>query len=96
MSGVLVDLFLTTKQTNEVKELFKRKNQYRYLSSSQEFDFLSKKNRKRDPAAFYKLPFRIARFKITDDTYETVITNLDAADFPSAELKKTLRYAPGR
>jgi len=85
---VLIDLSLTTKQTNEVKELLMQKNKYRYISSSTSFDFLPKKNHKHDPAVFYKLPFRIVRFKITDDTYETVITNLDAADFPPAELKK--------
>lgn len=85
---VLIDLSLTSKQTNEVKELFNLKNQYRYISSSKNFDFLPKKNRKHDPAVFYKLPFRIVRFKITDDTYDTVITNLDAVDFPPAQLKK--------
>ena len=37
---------------------------------------------------FYNLLFRIVRFKITDDSFETVITNLDAADFPPHELKK--------
>lgn len=85
---VLIDLSLTSKQTNDVKELFNLKNQYRYISSSKNFDFLPKKNRKHDPAVFYKLPFRIVRFKITDDIYETVITNLDAVDFPPAQLKK--------
>lgn len=85
---VLIDLSLTTKGTNEVKELFKQKNQYRYISSNQCFDFLPKTNRKYDPAVFYNLPFRIVRFKITDDSYETVITNLDAVDFPPFELKK--------
>ena len=85
---VLIDLSLTTKQTNEVKELLMQKNKYRYISSSTSFDFLPRKNCKHGPAVFYKLPFRIVRFKITDDTYETVITNLNAADFPPAELKK--------
>ena len=85
---VLIDLSLTTKGSNEMKELFKQKNQYRCISSSQCFDFLPKRNRKYDPAVFYNLPFRIVRFKIADDSYETVITNLDAVDFPPSELKK--------
>ena len=85
---ILIDLSLTTKCTNEVKELCKHKNQYRWIPSTTSFDFLPKKNRKHNPTVFYKLPFRIVRFKITDDTYETVITNLEAADFPPAELKK--------
>ena len=85
---VLIDLSLTTKQTNEAKELFKHKNQYRFVPSTSRFDFLPKKNRKHDPTVFYNLPFRIVRFKITDDSYETVVTNLEPADFPPAELKK--------
>ena len=47
--------------------------------------FCPKKNRKHDPAVFYTLSFPIVRFKITDDTYETLITNLD---FSSNELKQ--------
>lgn len=41
-----------------------------------------------DPTVFCKLPFRIVRFRITDETYETVVTNLDANQFPPPELKK--------
>lgn len=85
---VLIDLSLTTKQTNEVKELRKYKNKYRYISPKSSFDFLSKKNRKHDPTVFYQIPFRIVRFKIAENSYETVVTNLNAADFPPAELKK--------
>ncbi len=50
-------------------------------------DIFCKTNRKHDPAAFYKLTFRVVRFKITDSTYETVITNLDSTGFPAAEPK---------
>ena len=83
-----VSLFLTTKQTNEVKNLLKNRNQYKLVSSNMIFDYLPKENRKHLPAEFYKLPFRLVRFKITDSTYETVVTNLDADAFSSAELKK--------
>ena len=85
---LFVDLSLTTKQTNEVKRLCENKNLYRVLKSNHDFDYLPKKNRKHDPTIFYKLPFRIVRFRITDDTYETVVTNLDAHEFPPPELKK--------
>ena len=85
---LFIDLSLTTKATKDIKNLCKDKNRYRYIPSSCTFDFLPKKNRKHQPAAFYKLPFRIARFKITDDTYETVVTNLDGLNFPADELKK--------
>lgn len=83
-----LDVSLTRKQTKEVKNLLKEKNKYRYISSSSVFDFLPKTNRKHDPTRFYSLPFRIVRFKISDDTYETVATNLDAETFPPLELKK--------
>ncbi len=83
-----IDLSLTTKQTNEIKNLCKTSNEFRHLNASANFDFLPKANRKFEPTVFYKLPFRIVRFKITENTYETVITNLDAENFPATELKK--------
>ena len=85
---LFVDLHLTTKATNKTKALFDIKNQYRYVPSSSTFDYLPKKNRKHDPTVFYHLPFRIVRFQITDETYETVVTNLDPDAFPPVELKK--------
>ena len=83
-----VKLSLTTKATNETKQLCKDRNKYRYIPSTTVFDFLPKKNRKHDPALFYELRFRIVRFKISEDTYETVITNLDPFAFSPEELKK--------
>ena len=85
---LFVDLSLTTKETNEVKLLCENKNRYKRLRTNRDFDFLPKKNRKHDPTVFYRLPFRIVRFKISEDTYETVVTNLDAQKFPPQELKK--------
>ena len=85
---VPIHLSLTTKGTNEVKQLCKDRNKYRFIPSTVAFDYLPKKNRKHDPVLFYKLPFRIVRFKITDNTYETVVTNLDQYNFPAKELKK--------
>ena len=83
-----IDLSLTTKASKDIKELCNDRNRYRYIPPTTTFDFLPKKNRKYQPAVFYKLPFRIVRVKITDDTYETVVTNLDARNFPADELKK--------
>lgn len=76
---------LTSLLTEELKELCKKQNHYKRFHK--DFDFLPKTNKKHDPAVFYKLPFLIARFKITEDSYETVVTNLDAAGFPQKELK---------
>ena len=83
-----VDLALTTRQTKEVKELCKRRNEFRFVPSTTSFDFLPRTNRKHDPLQFYSLSFRVVRFKITKDTYETVVTNLDTQIFPPMELKK--------
>ena len=83
-----INLSLTTKSTNEVKQLCKDRNKYRFIPSTVAFDYLPKKNRKHDPTLFYELRFRIVRFKITDNTYETVVTNLDQHKFPAKELKK--------
>ena len=71
---------LTRKQTKEVKA---RPDVYRFIPSTSTFDFLDLHINK-----FYPISFRVVRFMISQDTYETVITNLDASDFPPQELKK--------
>lgn len=70
---------LTKKQTKEVKA---RPDLYRYISHSSPFDFLDLHT-----VMFYPFSFRVVRLKITDDSYETLITNLDLSDFPPHELK---------
>ena len=83
-----VDLSLTTRQTNEAKILAKDRNKCRILTAGTSFDYLPATNRRHDPTVFYRLPFRIVRFQISDDVFETVVTNLDTCQFPSDELKK--------
>lgn len=83
-----ISLKLTRKKTNEVKELFKDKNHYRMVSSTQPFDYLPLKNKKAEPTKFYELNFRIVRFRISEDTYETVVTNLDKDMYLPDKLKK--------
>lgn len=83
-----IDLRLTRKQTNEVKELLKDRNHYRLIANTQTFDYLPEKSKKSDPAILYRLPFRIVRFPITEDTYEVVVTNLDREIFPPQTLKE--------
>ena len=80
---------LVKRKVDEVlDQLCKDKNRYRYIPSSVVFDFLPKKNSKHDPTTFFMLHFRIVRFKIAEDTYETILTNLDPLTFPQKELKK--------
>lgn len=83
-----ISLKLTRKQTNEMKELFaKDKNHYKFISHSTPFDFLSNKLRKKDSIQFYELNFRIVRFKIAEDTYETVLTNLDRFKYTAKTIR---------
>ena len=81
-------LNLTRKQTNDIKAILKDRNHYKFIASSSPFDYLPLHSRKADPLVFYLLKFRIVRFKISEDTYETVITNLPADKYPPEELKK--------
>ena len=53
-----------------------------------QWSIIQTKSRKNDPVIFYELSFRVVRFRITSDTFETVLTNLDADNYPPEELKK--------
>ncbi len=81
-------LNLTVKQTNEMKALLKDKNHYKLIGQSARFDFLPRRSRKHDPLIFFNLAFRVVRFPISESSFETVLTNLDAAAFPPAKLKE--------
>ncbi len=85
---VAFSLKLSNKQTNEAKLLYKDSDHYKRIHSGRPFDFLPSTSRKADPTLFYELSFRVVRFKISEDSYETVITNLD---FSPSDLK--LLYA---
>ena len=83
-----IDLNLTRKQTNEMKKLFQKKNEYRKIAHNKTFDYLPSKSKKSDATVLYHLPFRIVRFPISDNSYEVVVTNPDATEFPPDSLKK--------
>lgn len=73
-----IDITLTRKQS-------KAKNQvgYKFMPTVQTFDYLPIGS-----SDDYPLSFRIVRFKITEDSYELVITNLDRFRFPPNKLKE--------
>lgn len=55
------------------------------------FDF--RPSKKSELTVIYELPVRIVRFKISDDSYEVIATNLSEDLFFSDDLKYTgLRY----
>ena len=84
---VRVDRILTKKQTNETKS---KPDIYKIINSNSTFDFLDLETN-----LFYPITFRVVRFKITDDFYETVITNLDQYEFSSCELKNLYKMRWG-
>lgn len=81
-------LNLVRKQTNKIKELLKDKNKYKFVPNNASFDYLPDKTRKAEPVTFYELKFRVVRFEIGPDSYETVLTNLDKDVYPMNELKR--------
>ena len=80
---ICFSLGLTRKQTNEVK-----KSDLKYLSHNVNFDFLPKTSRKSIPISPYYISFRLVRFKLTEDTYELLISNLAEDEFDVDELKE--------
>ena len=79
-----VQLFLTRKQTKKLKELQKEfPGKYRFLPTNANFDYLPW-----GMDGLYPFSFRIVRFKISEDSTETLITNLDKDSFPAEELKR--------
>ena len=79
----------TRKQTNEVKRLIKEnRNSYKYIPHTDNFDFLPLNSKKSDATIFYELNFRMVRFKISDNEYETVVTNLDKNEYTPDKLKE--------
>ena len=78
-----VQLFLTRKQNKKLKKLQKEfPGKYRFLPTNVNFDYLPCR-----AEGFYPFSFRIVRFKISEDSTETLITNLDRYSFPAEELK---------
>ena len=74
---------LTRKQTNTFKRMkADDPARYRCLPNSSPFDFIDLYDNK-----YYDLNIRFVRFQISEDTYETVITNLSADEFSPDELK---------
>ena len=83
-----ISLKLTRRQTKETKDLLKDKNHYRFIPNNVSLDYLTLKSRKHDPIEFYTLRFRIVRFKVSEELYETVLTNLDSTTYPPDMLKE--------
>ena len=74
---------LTRKQTNAFKKMkADDPARYRCLPNSSPFDYIDLHDNQ-----YYDLNVRFVRFQISEDTYETVITNLNEDEFSAAEIK---------
>lgn len=70
----------------QAKEIIAHPDIYRFLPTNVNFDFFDL-----HANMFYPISFRVVCFKVTDDSYETVITNLNQSDFPPDELREIYR-----
>lgn len=86
---------LVRKQSNEIKAMMRKDKFLKFVSSTSTFDFLPAKSKKTDPAVMYELPVRLVRFKITNETYEVIATNLPENEFSPAELKQLYAFRWG-
>jgi len=77
---VTISRILTRKQTKETRS---NPELYKFLPMNGTFDYLDQHINK-----FYPITFRVVRFKISDDAYETIITNLDSEQFPPDKIKE--------
>lgn len=77
---VSISTILTRKQTNEVKEDALK---YKILKKAVTFDYLDLHKDK-----FYPITLRIVRFKLSENSYECIITNLDKKEFPAERIKE--------
>lgn len=75
---VQVKRTLTSKQTNEIKA---HPEIYKFIPKNQRFDYFS-------GSCFYDFTCRVVRFKISEDTYECIVTNLDESEFSLKEIKE--------
>lgn len=73
-----VKRILTTKQTNEIKA---HPEVYKFVPKNQRFECF-------ENDSFYEFEFRVVRFKISDDTYECIATNLDEDEFSMEDIKE--------
>ena len=75
---------LTRKQTNAFKKMkADDPARYRCLPNSSPFDFIDLHDNQ-----YYDLNVRFVRFPISEDSYETVITNLPSDEFPPDEIMR--------
>ena len=81
------DINVTRTMTRlQTKEIRADKDKYVFVPTTSRFDFLG------PLCDFYELSFRAVRFKIIEDAYETIITNLSEEEFHLEDFKELYHY----
>lgn len=70
---------LTRRQTKEIRS----DPSYHFLSTTSKFDFLPI-----GAMDYYVMKIRVVRFKIGENAYESIVTNLDEREFSADDIKK--------
>lgn len=81
---ISLNLNLTRKQTNAAKA----DNTLKYLPHNVNFDYLPSHCKYGAPLKPYTIHCRFVRVKISEDTYELLLTNLKPEDFSPSDLKQ--------
>lgn len=71
-------IILTRKQTKKIKQ---NPHIYKFMPSVQKFDFMDDNQEK-------LIKFRVLRFKLSENSYEAIITNLDRHSFSPLMIKE--------
>ena len=85
---VPVNLSLTRRNTNKVKQLIKENNSYRRINSRVVFDYLPLTIQNPEEIQFFTLYFRIIRFRLDNGSYETIATNPAPSEYPKEKIKE--------
>lgn len=75
-----INLKLTRRNTKEIKA---NPQIYKFMPKNSRFDYLEQKSHN-----FYPISFRVVRFKISQNSFETIITNLDEDEFSLDSIKQ--------
>lgn len=69
---------MTRRQTNKIKA----DKSYQFLRKKAKFDYLPPNSKES-----YPVSLRVVRIKLSEDSYESLVTNLDSFTFKSEDLK---------
>lgn len=83
-----IDIKLTRKQTNEVKNFLNKEITIVELLIINPLTIYLLRAKKSTPTVLYNLPFILHIFQISEDSYGVVVTNLDTDEFPVDSLKQ--------